>query len=167
MKPVLIIFISLLAAACTKEKAPEPSVVPAGSRAWDNIVMLDAEELAEGSFVDIYDKMVVPALKKYVPEPAKVVEDLDADKGVYKVNALGTWYVIFAYFDDDQSNANATIAMFDIVNRQLESTPYKFYAIGGGNDLGGVFLTKEGYDRLVKTTPRKNDWPYIPQPEKP
>lgn len=163
MKPVLIIFIILLAAACTKEMAPGPSAARIGSRALDNIVVLDAEELAEGSFAEVYENAVVSALKKYVPEPAKVVEDFDADKGVYKIKALGKTYMIFVNFDDDQSQVNATIAMFDIVNRQLASTPYQFYAIGGGNDLGGVFLTTKEYDEMVRSAKNERDRPYLPK----
>jgi hypothetical protein len=38
--------------------------------------------------------------------------------------------------------ARAAHALFKIVNDQLAKSQYRFYAINGGNDLGGMFLTQ-------------------------
>ncbi len=70
--------------------------------------------------------------------------------------------------DANENNwGNATFALFDIVNRQLEDTPYRFYAIYGGNDLSGMFLTEEACDEAILSLPRKMDWPYLPTPKGP
>lgn len=62
----------------------------------------------------------------------------------------------------EQSWSNATYALFDIVNRQLTHTRYKFYAVNGGNELGGMFLTLDQYKAAVAALRKKTYWPYIP-----
>jgi hypothetical protein len=66
-----------------------------------------------------------------------------------------------------ESWGNATFAIFDIVNRQLEGLPYRFYAFDNGNGLYGMFMTKEIYAEFVGSMKRKIEWPYIPEPEPP
>jgi protease I len=76
------------------------------------------------------------------------------------VSCLGTDYPIYAKGDEDESWGRATFALFDIVNRQLAKTPYRFFAINGGNDLGGMFLTPAQAEAAKKSLPRKQDWRY-------
>ena len=83
------------------------------------------------------------------------------------VSCLGTDYPIYAKGDEDESWGRATFALFDIVNRQLAKTPYRFFAINGGNDLGGLFLTPPQAEAAKKSLPRKQDWPYLPSANKP
>jgi hypothetical protein len=59
----------------------------------------------------------------------------------------------------------ARFALFDIVNRQLASHQLRLYAINGGNDLFGIFMTPGQADRAERALPRKSDWPYIPTAE--
>jgi hypothetical protein len=39
----------------------------------------------------------------------------------------------------------------------------RLYAISGGNDLGGFFLSPEQAKAAQAGLPRKSDWPYIPE----
>jgi len=42
----------------------------------------------------------------------------------------------------------------------------RFFAINGGNDLGGMFLTTVEAEEARKSLPRKQDWPYLPTMER-
>ena len=53
------------------------------------------------------------------------------------------------------------------MNRQLEKTDFRFFAINGGNDLGGMFRTYAEAEAARKSLPRKEDWPYLPKLERP
>ena len=74
---------------------------------------------------------------------------------------------IYAPENEDASWPNATYALFSIVNAQLTGSPYRFYAINGGNDLGGMFLTSEQYEGAKRSLERKSDWPYLPSDQPP
>jgi hypothetical protein len=101
------------------------------------------------------------------------VEDLhrhgtvDSDFPSYTVSCAGIDYPIYDKGDDDESWGRATFALFDIVNRQLAKTPYRFFASNGGNDLFGMFLTPAQAEAAKKSLPRKQDWPYLPNASKP
>jgi hypothetical protein len=68
---------------------------------------------------------------------------------------------------EGQSWGRATHALFAIVNNQLAKSEYGFYAINGGNDLGGMFLTPSECEEARQPLPRKGDWPYLPTDEHP
>lgn len=112
----------------------------AGVLNYDEWIHLDAEDLAETGVKKAYEQLL-PKLRKYVASPAEVTERIDDDAPSYVVSCLGTDYPIYDKNDQDESWGRATFALFDIVNRQLAETPYRFFAINGGNDLGGMFLT--------------------------
>jgi hypothetical protein len=59
----------------------------------------------------------------------------------------------------------ATAAFFTIVNDQLANSEYRFFAINGGNDLGGIFLTPSQAAAAQQALPNKTDWPYLPKLE--
>jgi hypothetical protein len=61
----------------------------------------------------------------------------------------------------------ATHALFKIINDQLTNSDYRFYAINGGNELGGMFLTHGECEEARKSLRRKEDWPYLPTLEDP
>ena len=115
------------------------AVAVAADLNYDELIPLDAEALAETGLKPAYEELL-PRLKKYVASPAAVSERIDSDAPSYAVSCLGTEYPIYAKGDQDESWGRATFALFDIVNRQLAKTPYRFFAINGGNDLGGMFL---------------------------
>jgi hypothetical protein len=148
------------------------AVVTAASRAvaadlnYDELIPLDAEALAETGLKAAYEELL-PRLKKYVASPAPVSERIDHDAPSYAVTCLGTEYPIYAEGDEDESWGRATFALFDIVNRQLAKTPYRFFAVNGGNDLGGMFLTPAQAEAAKQSLPRKQDWPYLPNASKP
>jgi hypothetical protein len=133
---------------------------------YDEFIPLDAEALAETGLKTAYEELL-PRLKKYVASPAAMSERIDSDAPSYAVSCLGTEYPIYAKGDQDESWGRATFALFDIVNRQLAKTPYRFFAINGGNDLGGMFLTPAQAEAARKSLPRKQDWPYLPTATKP
>ena len=68
---------------------------------------------------------------------------------------------------EGQNWGNATFSLFDIVNRHLQDTSVKIYAINGGYDLGGMFLMRESYDQADNSLENKSDWPYVPTSEHP
>jgi hypothetical protein len=136
---------------------------------YDRLIHLDAEELAEGGIKAAYEALL-PELKQYVQQPVHIEEQLDPDAPRYSLLAAGTQYVVYAPDLDDkegQSWGRATWAFFEIVNRQLTGSQYRFYAINGGNDLGGMFLTKAEVESAKKTLATKTDWPYLPTKEHP
>jgi hypothetical protein len=45
----------------------------------------------------------------------------------------------------------------------LANSEYRFYAINGGNDLGGMFLMPAQAQAAQKALPNKRDWPYLPE----
>lgn len=133
---------------------------------YDNFLPLDAEALAEGGIAQAYEQLN-PTLRKYIPEPAKIQEKVDSNAPSYSVSCLGRDYFIYGGNDQDESWGRATFALFSILNRQLEGTRYRFFAINAGNDLGGMFLTLEQAEAARKSLPRKADWPYLPVLEAP
>lgn len=134
---------------------------------YDQMILLDAEDLAETGIKEAYERVQV-SLKKYVPNPLKIEELIDSDTATYAVTSGGVQYKIYSKkVPETESWGNATYAFFSIVNRQLMSSNYRFYAINGGNDLGGMFLTKEQYKGAIASIKKKTDWPYIPTQENP
>jgi hypothetical protein len=125
---------------------------------------LDAEYLAELGMEKRY-KSLIPEMQKYIPQPAEIEEYIDYDKGIYIVQSLGIEYKIQdPEFNDLRFEAwgRATVAFFYIVNNQLQESNYKYYAINGGNELSGIFLTFTEVEAVRGSLPNKRDWPYIP-----
>lgn len=136
---------------------------------YDNLIFLDAENLAEQGIKEAYEALK-PELMKYVTRPADIEERLDIDLPSYSVICEGKHYEIYApelIDDGGQSWGRATVAFFSIVNNQLKNSGAKFYAFNGANDLAGMFLTREQYNAAVKSTEIKENWPYIPKLEHP
>jgi hypothetical protein len=135
---------------------------------YDQMVTLDAEELAETGIKEAYEKLK-PILKKYVQNPVEVAETIDPNLPGYSVYCLGVKYEIYSPASSDseaESWGKATYAFFSIVNAQLKESDIKFYAINGGNDLGGMFLTQQQVTH-AKVSLKKTDWPYLPTTESP
>ena len=133
---------------------------------YDKMTMLDAEDLAEQGIKTGYDALATN-LAQYVSAPLKVEETVDDAAPRYVVRSGSAEYVIFSPElpdDEGQSWARATYAFFKIVNDQLasSSSSYRFYAINGGNDLGGMFLTERECEAARRSLSRKTDWPYLP-----
>ena len=131
---------------------------------YDKLLFLDAEALAEAGINDAY-KSVVPVLAQYVPEPAQIQEIVDHDAPSYAVKCGNLEYAIYSPAlpnEEGQSWGRAAFVFFKIVNDQLMKSRYRLYAINGGNDLGGMFLSHSEWEAARKSLERKEDWPYLP-----
>lgn len=131
---------------------------------YHQLILLDAEAMAETGIKEAYEK-IRPLLKTYVTKPAEVTEIINNDLPSYSVTSAGLTYDIYSPMSSNAENRSwgrATYALFAIVNNQLKSDPVKFYALNGGNELSGMFLTKVQAKLLRKGLERKTDWPYIP-----
>ena len=136
-----------------------------GAIDYDAALMLDAEELAEQGVAAAYEGLSTELTELGI-EPASVSENVDADAGSYTVQFGGTNYPIAGpSIPASHSWGLATYALFEIVNRQLAGHRLALYAINGGNDLFGIFMTPTQAERARGALPRKSDWPYVPTPE--
>ena len=136
---------------------------------YDQMIILDAESLAEAGIGEAYQKLL-PKLREFVKEPAEVEELEDPDRPSYSVRSQGVEYAIYApelTNEEGQSWGRATYAFFRIVNQQLEHSSRRFYAINTANDLGGMFLTESESEAARLSLQKKTDWPYIPTSEGP
>ena len=131
---------------------------------YDELVHLDAEDLAETGIKKAYDELL-PQLGKYVSQPARVVEIIDDEAPRYAVLADGEEYLVFSPEEGDSEELSwgrATYIFFHIVNRQLSQSTHRFYAFYGGNDLGGMFLTPGDAELAKASLKPKTEWPYLP-----
>jgi hypothetical protein len=136
---------------------------------YDRLVHLDAEDLAEQGIKEAYERLL-PELRKYVPEPVAVEEVFDEVSGRYAVRWRGREFVVYSTDlagSEGESWGRACYAFFHIVNEQLGTATVRLYAVNGGNDLGGLFLTPEQAVSAQANLPRRSDWPYIPTLERP
>lgn len=134
---------------------------------YDQMILLDAEDLAEAGIREAYESLL-PELRKYVPQPAEVEEVIDNNAGRYAVKSGTREFVIYAPELNDEGGESwgrATVTFFTIVNDQLANSQYRFYAINGGNDLGGMFLTPSQAAAAQQSLSNKTDWPYFPKDE--
>lgn len=132
---------------------------------YEEAISLDAEALAEGGIAEGYES-VLPKLRQFVESPQNVEEDRDDDIGQYSVRCRGREFKICGSdLDEDESNSwgRATFALFSIVNEQLKDSTHRFYAINGGNDLFGIFLTPEELQAAQQSLPDRCDWPFLPK----
>ncbi len=136
---------------------------------YDEWIHLDSEELAEAGIARAYESLL-PRLQNYVESPDSIEEFLDDDIPCYSVKCGGKEFAIYGPELDEQNGDNswvrATYAFFTIVNDQLQNASHRFYAINGGHDLGGMFLTPCEADE-AQISLSDSDWPYIPEDEAP
>lgn len=100
-------------------------------------------------------------------EPEPIEEITDPDIPSYAVSHRGKVYPVYTP-DLDKSNWGlGTFALFAIVNSQLEASTTRFYAVNGGNELAGIFMTEEEFTDAKASLANKIDWPYIPSDEHP
>src|SRR5262245_56982129 len=128
---------------------------------YDQLIPLDAESLAETGIGEAYESLL-PELRKYVQQPTRVEESIDDDMPRYSVKCGAREFVIFGpEVDGEAGNSwgRATVAFFAIVNDQLANSEHRFYAINGGNELGGMFLTPAQSRAAQEALPDKRDWP--------
>jgi len=154
----------LLMSSCNKKDAPMFFELD-----YDKMVILDAESLAEGGIAEAYESLL-PQLRKYVPQPAMIEEDLDDKAARYTVKYGSKKFSIYGpnlADDEGRSWGRATHAFFAIVNDQLANCDHRFFAINGGNELGGMFLTPAEIEAARNSLPNISDWPYLPNDQHP
>ena len=125
---------------------------------------MDAEALAEGGIAEAYERLLL-RLRDFVANPVEIIEERDDDSPSYLVRFGDKSFPIYGFDTDDMSESweNATVALFTIVNDQLANSTHRFYAINGGNDLFGMFLTPA---QAEEVRANESDWPYLPnEPE--
>ena len=162
-KPVFVLAVGLSAASCSVE---DPVTFELN---YNDMIFLDAEDLAEQGIAEAYQALL-PQLRQFVDDPAEIEEVFDPDLPSYSVRALDEEYRIFApdlEYKEGQDWGRATYAFFTIVNRQLSGSDHQFFAINGGNDLGGMFLTRDEYAAAIESLENKTDWPYSPTEDHP
>lgn len=136
---------------------------------YDEAIHLDAEALAEGGIGEAYESLL-PKLRAFVANPAEIQEDLNDDARSYSVRCGDMEFIIYApHLDEETGNGwgIATVALFSIVNEQLKNTDHRLYAINGGNDLFGIFLSPTEASAAQNSLTSKTDWPYLPNREVP
>ena len=136
---------------------------------YDKMIYLDAESLAEQGILQAYQP-IRETLSRFVADPAEIQEVVDHDRWSYTVRCREQEYVIYSPELPDeggQSWGRATYTFFKIVNDQLAESVYSLYAINGGNDLGGMFLSRMECEEARNSLPRKEDRPYLPTSEHP
>src|SRR5215510_573920 len=128
---------------------------------YDQLVHLDAEDLSEEGILSAYQALL-PRLMQYTESPIEVTEEIDNDSGSYVVCAEGLRYKIWEPGAENGDGwERATVVFFDIVNANLRKSSHKFYALYGGNDLSGMFLTEEEY-AAARQALKRSDWPWMP-----
>jgi len=128
---------------------------------YDDAIHLDAEALAEGGIAEAYESLL-RRLRMFVTHPARIEEFLDNDAPCYSVRCRDTEFEIYGPdLNEDEGNSwgRATVALFSIVNEQLENSRHRLYALNGGNDLFGVFLTPAEATAAQRALPNRRDWP--------
>lgn len=127
----------------------------------DDIVLLDAEDLAEQGILEAYEQLH-PQLRLYDASDVDIVEEFDTDAATYTVFADEKRYDIRGEGVAGDAWALATVALFDIVNAGLADSTHKFYALYGGNDLAGIFLSDEQFHTARQSIARRSHWPWMP-----
>ena len=127
----------------------------------DDVVLLDAEELAGGGILEAFEQLH-PQLRQYGASEIDIAEEFHAEDGSYAVLADGKRYDIRGYGAQGDAWVLATIAFFDIVNAGLVNSTHRFYALYGGNDLAGVFLTDDQFYGARRSIERHSHWPWRP-----
>ena len=134
---------------------------------YDDLLHLDAEELAECGIADAYRRLL-PELSRYIRSPATIEEIDEPESCRYAILCGGERYDIWSPELDVRSGwRRAAFAPFDIIKRQLTDSTVRFFAINSDNDLGGMFLTPEDAISARASLPRRVDWPYLPTAEAP
>jgi hypothetical protein len=127
----------------------------------DDVVLLDAQDLAEGGILEAYEQLH-PQLRQHEAAEIDLAEEFDEEAAMYSVLADDKRYDIRGNGAEGDPWVLATIAFFEIVNAGLAQATHRFYALYGGKDLAGIFLTDEQFDAARRSIARHSDWPWTP-----
>jgi hypothetical protein len=145
-------------------KREAPSVID-----HEKVELLDAEDLAELGIKRAYDG-IVQKYPNYFPKPVPVEEKIEEDLGRYALSFGGENIRVSGGGTEEwekYSWGRASFVFFRIINHQLRESGVTFYALYGGNDLGGVFLTDAQFQAARAELKDKRQWPYLPTEEAP
>src|SRR5258708_1741496 len=126
---------------------------------YDNMLFLDAEDLAEAGIKKAYDSLA-PDLGQYISAPAEVQEVVENDTPSYVVRCCDQEYLSYSPDvpnDEGQGWGRAAYAFLKIANDKLRKWENRLYAINGGNDLGGMFLSQSECEAARRSLPGKGD----------
>jgi hypothetical protein len=128
---------------------------------YDKMIHLDVEDLSEEGMKKAYLR-VLPSLSKIVKQPHDMQELIDNESNYFVIaNNIRYEICIQNKHSGGDCWVNAALAFFDIVNKQLVNTPYRFYAFYSDNDFSGMFLTEHEFAEAVKGIKQKSSQPYI------
>jgi hypothetical protein len=129
---------------------------------FEQLFPLDAEALAEEGIAEAYAELE-PCLISLGIEPEAILEVKDQDAAYYDIEHRGVRYRVFdSKLSEYESWDRATEVLFHIVNLQLEGAAKKLYAMYGGHDLGGIFLTKVEAEVACNSISVEAERPYLP-----
>ena len=111
----------------------------------DDLILLDAEELAEQGILEAYEQLH-PQLRQYEASNVDIVEEFDDDEATYTVFADGKRYDIRGNGVEGDAWVLATVAFFEIVNASL----------------AGIFLTEDQFYQARRRIERHVHWPWTP-----
>jgi hypothetical protein len=134
---------------------------------YDHLVQLDAEDLAEQGILAAYTALR-PRLQNYSGNVLDVSEEIACDAGAYSVVADGERHIIWETgLANKDGWERATVVFFKVVNANLRDSEHKFYALYGGNDLSGMFLTDQEFRAARKAIKNPGHWPWTPVDDAP
>jgi hypothetical protein len=107
---------------------------------YDKFIILDAEELAEGSIERSYKEISEIIHIEYGIKLKEITPEIC--ESYYSVNLGGKSIIVYNenQFKNDDIWKLATEVFFSIINSQLNNLEVKLYAINGGNELGGYVI---------------------------
>lgn len=134
---------------------------------YDEVLNLDAETLAEVGIVQVYDE-IEPVIASHGGTPDSFREIVDEQSGSYAIEHRGVVYPVSGGdIGVAQGWGNAAAVFFEIVNRQMEGSEYRFYALDHGNGLQGVFLTDQQFAAARAFHRKGVNVPFVPTREPP
>jgi len=129
----------------------------------DRMFMLDAESLAEGGIAEALAEVYEEHEDKF--KGALECEEVWGDEEEsYSLEWGKHRFEVYGPSDPEsheKSWERATVAAFSVLNTYVKK-PWKVYAVGGGEDLWGIFLTPQEHARIL-ANPEYPDKPTLHQ----
>ena len=168
---LILVFIIFQVRAFFDESRKETAVISLKDDPidYETAVFLDAESLSEQGIGEAYQDLE-SHLTKIVKEVPDITEHFQSETGSYSIEFEGNNFHIFEPGVEKKPGRSwglATFTLFTIVNRILKDTDQKFYALYGGHDLMGIFLSDEQFRRAKQYHHNSKESPYIPRNEHP
>lgn len=160
MEKVWTLLLVLVGVASTSDNAVKVDPID-----YEQIVHLDAEDLAEGGMVEAYER-ITAAIADERLEWAPMTQSGEGTPD-YSIHLLGESHRVYGYSPGTDDWAISSAVLFHAVNRQLVDLDFKVYALMGGNDLHAVALTERQFEEALRYHKRRYNRPYLPNQEPP